>query len=42
MMYPLLSDWIALFVCAALVLPWLLGGVLVLKDMKERYERRRK
>jgi len=41
MMYPLPIDWFALALCAMLVLPWLLGGVLVVKDMKERYDRRR-
>lgn len=42
MMYPTFVDWIMLFFCAILVLPWLLGGLLVLKDLKERYERRKK
>lgn len=41
MMYPLSIDWIALALCALLVLPWLLGGLLVLKDLKEKYDRRR-
>ena len=41
MMYPTLVDWLMLFLCALMVLPWLLGGLLVLKDLKERYDRRR-
>lgn len=44
-MYPLLIDWIMLALCAILVLPWLLGGLLVLRDLKDalrrRYDRRR-
>lgn len=40
-MYPNLIDWLMLALCALLVLPWLLGGLLVIKDMKERYDRRR-
>lgn len=39
-MYPTLIDWIMLALCAVLVLPWLLGGLLVLKDLKEKYDRR--
>lgn len=41
MMYPTLMDWLMLFLCAIFVLPWLLGGLLVIKDMKARYDRRR-
>ena len=41
MIYPMFADWLMLFLCALLVLPWLLGGLLVIKDMKERYDRRR-
>lgn len=40
-MYPMLGDWILLLLCAVLVLPWLIGGLLVIQDMKARYERRR-
>ena len=40
MMYPTLIDWLMLALCAVLVLPWLLGGLLVIKDMKEKYDRR--
>lgn len=36
MSYMLIVDWIMLFVCMTLVLPWLIGGLLVIKDMKER------
>ena len=39
-MYPTLVDWLMLMFCALLVLPWLLGGLLVLKDLKEKYDRR--
>lgn len=38
-MYPLLVDWLMLFFCAVLALPWLLGGLLVIKDYKERRKR---
>lgn len=41
-MYPMFADWLMLLLCALLVLPWLLGGLLVIKDMKERHERRKK
>ena len=41
-MYPAWVDWLMLFLCALFVLPWLLGGLLVLKDFKERRDRRRK
>ena len=40
MMYPTLMDWFMLALCAVLVLPWLLGGLLVIKDWRERRERR--
>ena len=39
-MYPAWVDWLMLALCAVLVLPWLLGGLLVLKDFKEKYDRR--
>lgn len=39
-MYPTLMDWFMLALCAVLVLPWLIGGLLVLKDLKEKYDRR--
>jgi hypothetical protein len=38
-MYPTWADWLMLFLCAILVLPWLLGGLLVIKDYKERRKR---
>lgn len=41
-MYPLLIDWIMLTLCALLVLPWLLGGLLVIKDLKRKLKRRSK
>lgn len=40
-MYPTLIDWLMLFLCAVLVLPWLLGGLLVLKDLKHKLNRRK-
>ena len=39
-MYPTWVDWLMLMFCALLVLPWLIGGLLVLKDLKEKYDRR--
>ena len=39
MMYPTLGDWLMLLLCALLALPWLLGGLLVIKDYKERRKR---
>jgi hypothetical protein len=38
-MYPLLADWLMLFFCALLVLPWILGGLLVIQDIKRRRKR---
>lgn len=34
-------EWMMFVICMILVLPWLLGGLLVIKDMKARYDRRR-
>lgn len=41
MLYPLTIDWIALALCALLVLPWLLGAVLVVHDLKHKLNRRK-
>lgn len=41
-MYPTWVDWLMLVFCAILVLPWLLGGLLVINDMREKYERRKR
>ena len=40
-MYPTWVDWLMLVFCAILVLPWLLGGLLVIKDIKAKLERKR-
>jgi hypothetical protein len=39
MMYPTWADWLMLFLCAIFVLPWLLGGLLVIQDIKRRRKR---
>jgi hypothetical protein len=33
-------EWLMLFFCMCLVLPWLIGGLLVIKDLRERYKRK--
>lgn len=40
MMYPTLADWLMLFLCALFVLPWLLGALLVLKDLRRKWEKK--
>jgi hypothetical protein len=36
MAYMTVGEWIMFIVCMALVLPWLLGGLLVVNDFKQR------
>lgn len=40
MSYMGIGEWLMLFICMLLVLPWLLGGLLVLMDLKEKFDRR--
>ena len=40
MMYPMIADWLMLFLCAILVLPWLIGALLVINDFKQRRKNR--
>ena len=42
MMYPTLGDWLMLLLCALLALPWLLGGLLVIQDIKRKAKRSKK
>lgn len=35
-------EWLMLGICALLVLPWLLGALLVINDLKQRLNRRKK
>lgn len=41
MAYMTVGEWIMFIVCMALVLPWLLGGLLVVNDFKQRRKRDR-
>lgn len=42
MSYMGIMEWVMLFICMLLVLPWLLGALLVINDLKQKWEQKQK